>query len=62
MILDEADKLLNIDFDKSLSQLLLTINEDRQTMLFSATMTSNIYKLTKIALKNPVKIELSIKS
>lgn len=43
-VLDEADRLLNDDFEKSLDEILNVIPRTRQTYLFSATMTKKVYK------------------
>lgn len=41
-VLDEADRLLNEDFEKSLNQILEEIPRERKTFLFSATMTKKV--------------------
>jgi len=41
-ILDEADRLLNEEFEKSLDEILTVIPRDRKTYLFSATMTKKV--------------------
>ncbi|GAA0150312.1 RNA helicase [Lithospermum erythrorhizon] len=41
-VLDEADRLLNEDFEKSLDELLSAIPRERRTYLFSATMTNKV--------------------
>lgn len=41
-VLDEADRLLNEEFEKSLNQILEEIPRDRKTFLFSATMTKKV--------------------
>ncbi|KAL6499810.1 DEAD-box ATP-dependent RNA helicase 10 [Orobanche gracilis] len=61
LVLDEADRLLNEDFEKSLDDLLNVIPRDRKTYLFSATMTNKVKKLQRACLKNPVKIEAASK-
>lgn len=55
-MLDEADKLLDMDFEQELNQILSVIPKERQTMLFSATMTSKVKKLQRASLRNPVKV------
>ncbi len=45
LIFDEADKLLNMDFEKEINQILDIVNKDRRTLLFSATMTNKVGKL-----------------
>ncbi|VVA90726.1 unnamed protein product [Arabis nemorensis] len=61
LVLDEADRLLNEDFEKSLNQILEEIPRDRKTYLFSATMTKKVRKLQRACLRNPVKIEAASK-
>ena len=41
-VLDEADRLLNEEFEKSLDEILNVIPRDRRTYLFSATMTKKV--------------------
>ncbi|VVB09865.1 unnamed protein product [Arabis nemorensis] len=61
LVLDEVDRLLNEDFEKSLNQILEEIPRDRKTFLFSATMTKKVRKLQRACLRNPVKIEAASK-
>lgn len=61
LVLDEADKLLNADFEKVIKEILEEIPRDRKTYLFSATMTEKVGKLKRACLKNPVKVEASSK-
>ncbi|KAJ6995013.1 hypothetical protein NC653_017716 [Populus alba x Populus x berolinensis] len=61
LILDEADRLLNEEFEKSLDEILTVIPRDRKTYLFSATMTKKVRKLQRACLRNPVKIEVASK-
>ncbi|KAK4416279.1 DEAD-box ATP-dependent RNA helicase 10 [Sesamum alatum] len=61
LVLDEADRLLNDDFEKAIDELLNVIPRDRRTYLFSATMTKKVKKLQRACLKNPVKIEAASK-
>lgn len=42
-VLDEADRLLNEDFEKSIDEILNEIPRDRRTYLFSATMTKKVH-------------------
>merc|ERR1712038_1757521 len=59
--MDEADRLLSMDFEKSLDKILQVIPRERRTLLFSATMTSKVAKLQRAALRNPVKVSVSKK-
>ncbi|KAK7382118.1 hypothetical protein VNO80_00830 [Phaseolus coccineus] len=61
LVLDEADRLLNEDFEESLNEILQMIPRERRTFLFSATMTKKVQKLQRVCLRNPVKIEASSK-
>ncbi|PIN02445.1 ATP-dependent RNA helicase [Handroanthus impetiginosus] len=61
LVLDEADRLLNDDFEKAIDEILSVIPRDRRTYLFSATMTKKVKKLQRACLKNPVKIEAASK-
>ncbi|PKU76796.1 DEAD-box ATP-dependent RNA helicase 10 [Dendrobium catenatum] len=61
LVLDEADRLLNMDFEKAIDDILKAIPRERRTYLFSATMTKKVGKLQRACLKNPVKIEASSK-
>lgn len=61
LILDEADRLLSMDFEKSLDEILKAIPRNRRTYLFSATMTNKVKKLQRACLRNPVKIEAAFK-
>ena len=61
LVLDEADRMLSLDFEEELNKVLDVIPEDRRTMLFSATMTSKVQKLQRASLTNPVKLEVSTK-
>jgi len=57
--MDEADKLLEMNFEEALDSIIEIINKDRITFLFSATMTNKVSKLQWASLKDPVKIETS---
>jgi ATP-dependent RNA helicase DDX47/RRP3 len=61
LVLDEADRMLSLDFEQELNELLQVIPEDRRTLLFSATMTSKVQKLERACLRDPIKVEVSTK-
>lgn len=44
VVLDEADRLLNMDFEAEIDQILRVIPRERRTQLFSATMTSKVQR------------------
>ncbi|SMG28320.1 ATP-dependent RNA helicase RhlE [Marivirga sericea] len=58
LVIDEADKLLNIDFKKDLDDILKLIPSAAQKLLFSATLSPDVQKLKKLYLNNPAIIEL----
>jgi ATP-dependent RNA helicase DDX47/RRP3 len=59
--MDEADRLLDMDFGPKLDVILRVIPRERRTFLFSATMTTKVAKLQRASLANPVKVEVSTK-
>ncbi|XKL64320.1 hypothetical protein PGB90_004406 [Kerria lacca] len=61
LILDEADKLLDLGFEKSLNVILRYLPIQRRTGLFSATQTHQLEKLVKAGLRNPILIEVKEK-
>eukprot|EP01080_Neovahlkampfia_damariscottae_P005830 gene5830-9653_t len=62
LVLDEADRLLELGFQDELEQIIEYCPKNRQTMLFSATMTDKVDKLIKLSLKNPVRIQVDNKA
>jgi len=61
LVMDEADRLLSMDFEEALNKILEVLPRERRTFLFSATMTSKVGKLQRASLHKPVKIEVSSK-
>ena len=67
IILDEADEMLNMGFREDIEEVLKYLPEDRQTVLFSATMPKEIMEITKQYQKDAltikvVKKELTVKN
>ncbi|MDT8316442.1 MAG: DEAD/DEAH box helicase [bacterium] len=56
LVLDEADRMLDLGFSDEIGRILALLPEKRQNLLFSATFSSRIRKLTDDLLKNPVQI------
>ncbi|KAJ7177877.1 ATP-dependent RNA helicase dbp-4 [Mycena filopes] len=56
LVLDEADRILDMGFSRTLSALLSHLPKNRQTLLFSATQTESVSDLARLSLKDPVAI------
>jgi ATP-dependent RNA helicase DDX47/RRP3 len=61
LVMDEADKLLDLDFGPILDKILKVIPRERRTYLFSATMSSKVESLQRASLKDPLKVSISSK-
>lgn len=61
LVLDEADRILTLDFEKELDKIVGAMPRDRTSFLFSATMTSKVRKLQRASLRDPAKVEVSDK-
>lgn len=57
LVLDEADEMLDMGFREDIDEILQSVPEERQTVLFSATMSREILDITKKYLKDSVKIK-----
>ncbi len=57
--LDEADRMLDMGFIHDIKKLVKLLPEKRQTLFFSATMPTNIVKLSSSILNNPVRVEIA---
>jgi ATP-dependent RNA helicase RhlE len=61
LVIDEADRMLDLGMIKDVKHILSKLPKKRQNMLFSATMPTEVMKLVHAILKNPVKIEIHSK-
>ena len=57
-VLDEADRLLDMEFTEALDKILKLIPKERTTYLYSAT---KVAKLQRASLTNPIRVEVSSK-
>lgn len=61
LVLDEADEMLNMGFIEDINTILESVPEDRQTLLFSATMPGPIRKIAETFMKNPEIVKIKSK-
>ncbi|XP_063928035.1 ATP-dependent RNA helicase DDX55-like [Zophobas morio] len=62
LILDEADRLLDLGFKEALTDILTLLPKQRRTGLFSATQTHEVEDLIRAGLRNPVRIQVKVKA
>ena len=59
LVIDEADRILDEGFEDELNKIINYLPKNRQTLLFSATLTRNLKRLVKIHMRSPEYINLS---
>lgn len=62
LIMDEADRLLDLGFTDTLQKILSRLPKQRRTGLFSASVSEALDQLVRVGLRNPVRIAVKVKS
>ncbi len=58
LVLDEADKMLNLGFQEEMERILTLLPRKRQNLLFSATLSEDLEALDRLVLRNPLVINI----
>ncbi|KAF2642756.1 DEAD-domain-containing protein [Massarina eburnea CBS 473.64] len=62
LVLDEADRLLDLGFKEDLQKILSRLPKQRRTGLFSASVSEAVDQLIRVGLRNPVRIAVKVKT
>ncbi len=58
LVLDEADKMLNLGFKEDMDKIISLLPQERQNILFSATLSNDVQNIQQLLLKDPVVIQI----
>ena len=61
LVLDEADRLLDLGFREDLQKIIGRLPKQRRTGLFSASVSEAVGEIVRVGLRNPVKIAVKVK-
>ncbi|KAI9100399.1 DEAD-domain-containing protein [Phlyctochytrium arcticum] len=62
LVLDEADRLLDMGFEQALNQIFAKLPKQRRTGLFSATMSEGLAQIVRVGLRNPVNVQVKVEA
>ena len=62
LVLDEADKMLNLGFKEEVDKILSLLPKKRQNLLFSATLSDDVNNINQLLLRDPVVIKIETES
>lgn len=60
LVLDEADRMMDMGFQPDLLKIVAILNKERQSLLFSATMPTEVLSFAKTLLRDPVRISIAV--
>lgn len=60
LVLDEADKMLNLGFKDEMNEIFALLPKKRQNLLFSATLSEDLSGMTSVVLHDPVTIKIAV--